>query len=46
LIGGIEENHEKTSIRNSDHRVKIWTRDLPNMKQVFWPLDHDYDFLI
>jgi hypothetical protein len=23
LIGGIEENHEKTSIRNSDHRVKI-----------------------
>jgi hypothetical protein len=31
--------HKKTSVRIAELRAKIWTQDLPNMKQE-WPIVH------
>jgi hypothetical protein len=36
----LNNNHEKSD-RIAGLRANIWTRDLPNTKQEFSPLDHD-----
>jgi hypothetical protein len=39
LAGEAEENHEEPGIAGL--RAEFWTRDLPNVKQEYWPLGRD-----
>jgi hypothetical protein len=35
----------KISIPITGLRAEIWTQELPNTKQEYWPLDHEDGFL-